>query len=316
MLNSLGIDMIDLRKLKSNFDVRRWLDDVGVKYSLSGDNTTKGWASMACVFCHDHANHLGVHLKGRTFHCWLCGETGDIIKLVEAVEKISFRVASLRMEEFQGFSGDEEEEKKEEFESFLPMGTMKLDGEIPSVIKQYLERRKFGKGILKEFGLMWCPPGGEFPLRIVIPVHLDGKLVWWQVADVTGKADKKYVGCPDRRAILPKHRIVYGLDDVRDSREVTIVEGATDRWRLGKGRSLALLGKRWSKAQLMLLRNGLRKDCKVNVMLDPDAHQQGIGLGAALGIAFDVKVILLGEGGPDPADMGDGGLKEVLGDSK
>lgn len=304
----------ELERLKRGFDVRSWLDYAGVKYALGGDNTTRGWASMPCIFCHDHANHLGVNLRGRYFHCWLCGETGDVVKLVQAIEGLSFPAAKVRLEDFQGFGEEPKEESAaRRYDGLLPKGTVPIVGEIPAAVRKYLERRRFGESILRDYGLMWCPPGGEFPLRLIVPIYLDGELVSWQAADVTGRASRKYVSCADDRALVPKLGLIYGIDDVADSREVVLVEGVTDRWRVGKRRCMAFLGKAWDYAHTMLLKRKVRGDCLLTVMLDPDAHDHGMALGKALGLVHErVRVVLLEEDGPDPAELGEEEVEGVF----
>jgi 5S rRNA maturation endonuclease (ribonuclease M5) len=109
--------------------------------------------------------------------------------------------------------------------------------------------------------------------------------------------------------------VVYGIDDVASAPLVVVVEGVTDRWRVGKEQSVALFGKEASGMQLLMLHRSLRSDARVVVMLDADAHEYGVRLGEQLAELRDgVEVALLARG--DPGEMTavevEAVLKEVI----
>jgi DNA primase len=304
--------MRDLEGLKRGFDVRAWLDDVGVTYATGGANTTQGWLNITCPFCPDHSNHLGINLKRKNFHCWLCGENGDALKLVRNMEGLPFALAVEWLEKFQSISAEKENEPAlREYRNLLPNRAVALDGVLPAPVVRYLARRKFDKSTVTEYGLMWCGADGEYPLRLIIPVRVGGRVVTWQAADVTGMAKAKYVSCPNERSLLNIKDVVYGIDDVAVAPLVVVVEGVTDRWRVGRHRSVALFGKEASGAQLLMLHRSLRGDARVVVMLDADAHEYGVRLGEQLAeLRGGVEVALLGEG--DPGGMTAVEVKAVL----
>lgn len=307
----------ELGKLKSGFNVRVWLSELGMNSPVSSDSVRR-WVNVPCCYCPDHANHLGIHLDKKRFHCWLCGASGDILKLVQDMEGLSFGLAKQRLEEFQDYleEVDSETVPSRVYRSVLPRGaeTISPDVKLPEVLQDYLDRRKFKRNIIEDYGLLWCGPGSEYPLRLVVPVKVSGKVVSWQAADVTGKASSKYISCSKDRAVISNKEAVYGIDDVTRSELVVVVEGVTDRWRVGRERSVALFGKEWSRAQLLMLNKGVRKDAQVVVMLDPDAHDLGVQLGWQLKGTSNrkVKVLLLDEAGPDPGAMREEDVDRVL----
>ena len=104
-----------LESLKRNFDIRDYFDSEGVQWWDEGDNVTDGWVNINCCFCSDHANHLGINLENKMFHCWSCDESGDLIDLIRRLEGLSFAKARLRLEDFQEVrlrKGKKEKEKK------------------------------------------------------------------------------------------------------------------------------------------------------------------------------------------------------------
>jgi DNA primase len=252
-----------------------------------------------------------VNLKRKYFHCWLCGEGGDILRLVRSVEGLPFALAVERLEKFRDTGAPDSERAPREYENLLPGRAVALDGALPAPVENYLGRRGFDRGIVAEHGLMWCGADGEYPLRLIIPVRVGGRVVTWQAADVTGMANSKYVSCPNERSLLNIKDVVYGIDDVASAPLVVVVEGVTDRWRVGKEQSVALFGKEASGMQLLMLHRSLRSDARVVVMLDADAHEYGVRLGEQLaGLRGGVEVALLAGG--DPGEMTDEEIEEVI----
>ena len=67
----------------SQVDTKALLDDLGIDYKLSGKNVTSGWIEVNCPFCGDPSYHLGIS-PTNLFHCWRCGEKGNLIKYFKA----------------------------------------------------------------------------------------------------------------------------------------------------------------------------------------------------------------------------------------
>lgn len=297
--------MKELDSLKENFDVRAWLDDLGVPYSLEGDNVSAGWLGTRCVFCADHANHLGVRFSGgNRFHCWLCDEGGDAIALVRAVEGCGFTRAVNVLERYQGRDLLKEIVKAGNTDpgKVLPQEFEKIEsGKEPELVRRWFQRRYFPLSLCAEWGLGWCE-FGNYALHLIVPVTLDGGVVSFQAADLTGKAKSKYRSCPDAWSIRPLKHCLYGLDVAARGEQVILVEGVTDKWRLGNG-AVAMFGKGWTREQMLLLWERAR-DKRVKVLLDLDATEDGEGLSDFLDERFPrVEYVRLEDG--DPKDPGE-----------
>ena len=69
------------------FDVLAYLNDRCIDYKLGGKNVSYGWVGIACPFCgYDPSHHCGVNLEHKGFHCWICGEKGNLVRLIQTLE--------------------------------------------------------------------------------------------------------------------------------------------------------------------------------------------------------------------------------------
>lgn len=301
---------IDLQQLKQGFDVRRYLDDLGVGYRRAGDeNVGEGWIGLDCVFCGDTVGHLGVHYEhGNGCVCWMCHEGGDIIDLVKALEGVGFNAARDRLGQYQGFVAEKRERKPRRYDSVLPDGFERIEaGSEPVPVRRWFARRRFDLGLCQEHGLGWVRHG-DYQLRMIVPVLLDGEVVSFQAVDVTGRAKVPYLDCPKDRAMVPNKHLLYGLDEVGE--QVILVEGVTDKWRMGRD-AVALFGKNWSMKQLVLLhaRAGGRR---LKVLLDLDAMREGRKLLDRLHELFNDVLIGNLTHVKDPAELGDEEVGGIL----
>ena len=285
----------DLKRLKTDFDARSWLDDIGVAYREAGEeNVGDGWIGIDCPFCGIGLGHLGIHCEeGNYFRCWNCLETGDIIALIRALEEVGFQQAKARLEQHQVlFPAPREERPKREYAKVLPENFEYIfEGEEPLLVKQWFRKRGFDLGICREYELGWVPHG-EYQLRLIVPMRLDRAVVSFQAVDMTGQARIPYLDCPRDRALVPNDCLLYGIEDV--GRQVILVEGVTDRWRMGRD-AKAMLTKNWTYAQIILLHRRAR-GVRVKVLLDMDAMREGKRLANMLTELFpDVVFIGLDE---------------------
>jgi len=300
----------DLRQLKQGFDVRRYLDDLGIGYRKAGEeNVSEGWIGIDCVFCGDTVGHLGIHYeRGNSFVCWMCHEGGDAITLIQELEGIGFNAARERREEYPGSVAEKRKREPKHYGSLLPEGFERIEaGNEPLPVRKWFGRRNFDLGLCQEHGLGWVRYG-DYQLRLIIPVYLDGEVVSFQAADVTGRARIPYLDCPEDRAVVPNKHLLYGLDDVGD--QVILVEGVTDKWRMGQD-AVALFGKNWNMKQLCLLYDRC-KGKKLKVLLDLDAMREGKRLCYALRDFFDDILFGVLKHVEDPAELGQEKVEGIL----
>ncbi|KKK66051.1 hypothetical protein LCGC14_2967990, partial [marine sediment metagenome] len=223
---------------------------------------------------------------------------------------ITFTRAVVRLEQFQGVDYIRKEQQHIAFryQSILPENFQLIENaKTPNLVGEWLWSRGFPTSICQEYELGYVE-WGEYQLRLIVPIYLDGEVVSFQSVDLTGQADVKYKGCPNDRSHIPLKHTLYGIDDVGD--QVIIVEGITDKWRMGKN-AVALFGKKWTPEQIdLLIRKA--KDKTIKICLDGDAEQEAYNLYAKIqGVCRDVMIILL-EYGEDPDGLRPDIIRKII----
>ena len=101
--------------------------------------------------------------------------------------------------------------------------------------------------------------------RIIIPIYKDGKLVFYQGRDMTGRAAKKY-----ESPSVSRDRVIYGFDQLftNEDRPLYVVEGFFDAFLID---GVALLGNELSEPQI----NWLNKSKREKVYI-PDRYGDGL----------------------------------------
>jgi hypothetical protein len=314
------------KQLNANFDVLRWLDDEA--YAYSPESEASDYVVMQCPACADTGKHLSVKYRGDAavvFHCWRCendldGMKGTGLKLVARLREVSKPVARNILERYQledEFRAvrKQEERPRREWKTLLPEFAERIEaGKEPDLVKKWFRERRFPLDLCQKCGLHFCEMG-EQALRLVIPVTLDGEVVSWTARDLTGKAECKYISCANDRGTLPIKSCLYGVDEARDKPFIILVEGVTDKWRLGDS-AVALFGKAMSAAQRLLLWEKVGDaDRPVIVCLDPDVNDEEVRqtINSVRNLFDDVRSFSLNpRWGKDPGDLTDEGAAEVL----
>lgn len=310
----------ELKRLKEDFDVESFLQSEGISYATSGDNVSSGWLGISCPFCSDHANHCGINMGKKTFSCFKCGESGDIIKLLEELTRKSFSGCVSILRDFQGLfpafsEGDTGKRKNNEpGPGILPGKAVNLRKlrDIPKLVSEYLRKRRFDSWVIHKYNLYYTMDDRKFPYRLIIPVYFRGEMVSWVGADLTGLSGVKYHGCPKETAVISNKEILYGLDLLDFNgpfgKQVVLVEGVLDKWRVGDC-ALAMFGKKCTEKQLDFLSTHFSRDVLMKVFLDDDAKEDAIVLSRILGERFD-KVMVFTDYGSD-LDPDKLSLKEI-----
>lgn len=297
---------------KENFDVIAYLEEREIHYDMQGDNVSSDWIGLKCVFCSDHKNHLGVSLRTKMFHCWLCGETGDIVKLIRRVEGCSFIRAKNIINSFQGKSYKPKKKApvKEISNITMPLGFRQLTKHsFPKVVESYLKRRNFTRDLIEDYKLGFCK-FGDYNLSLIVPIFVQGKVVSYQAVDATGTASARYKDCPEDKAVIPNKNLVYGIDDIKD--QMCIVEGVTDRWAMGKDYAVATLGKKYTREQFVFLMERTPPGLKVKVVFDPDAAKEGRRFASDLCAYYRKVMFVRLHGNKDPGILPKKDIMEIL----
>jgi DNA primase len=286
-----------------DFDVRAYLKHIGIPFWEEGNkNVGRGWIGLQCLFCADSHNHLGVSLSFKNYSCWKCGTTGSLLSLITELEGISYGAALDRIDDFQSILPIEPEVQERlqgNHNDILPYGCLE---KLTAGQRGYLSKRRFDPDRLVElWDLRAGPITGPWSYRIIIPVRLRNRIVTWVGMDTAGVHAAKYKAAPTRESYVPTGELVYGADHT--GKNVLVVEGATDVWRMGPG-TVGLLGMGTTEYKVdQLLALGAER---YFIMLDGEP----LAVRNAHKIAKDLvrggkeaEVIELAEG--DPADMSD-----------
>lgn len=295
------------------FDIEAYFEDKGVSFKKRGKDIGKGWLGISCPFpgCSDDKFHCGVNIKTQAFKCWICGEKGHIIRLVEAIEDCSWPEAMNIAKRFAldplAFIDDNPRPlKNNRVECLLPE---EIEQVWPQVHLDYLRSRNFDPDyLIPKYHLKAVYNIGDFRFRIIAPVFIEGKLVSFVSADVLRNNPNRipYLNCAKEKSVIPINQCFYNLDSVKDGKAI-IVEGITDVWRLGDG-AIASFTSNYSTEQILLLKK--KKLQKVFVLYDPDAIDKALKLAHQLSaIIPSVERIRLTSG--DPADMTEQEVKEM-----
>jgi len=122
---------------------------------------------------------------------------------------------------------------------------------------QYMLGRGLSPEMLgEEYGVAYCHESLMTPVaaaKIIIPIHMDGKMVSWQARppyDIDWKAARqpKYYNCPGTN----KRLMLYGAQQSMDMKFCIVVEGVTDVWAIGAG-AVSVLGKVMSMQQAVVI---------------------------------------------------------------
>lgn len=286
------------------FDIQNYFESRSVEFFTSGKNVTQGWTNINCPFCEggDPSNHLGISPHD-FFNCYICGETGHIVKLIQKIEKCSWLKAQRIFDSFQHEDFFEEKIKKDILKTNLPKeGSSKF----PQRYLNYLKKRRFNPNqLITKYNLKCCHNLGKWKFRIIIPFYFNNQLVTFSSLGITGKQEIKYKHQPKEEAVIPVKETLFNIDSVKD--KMILVEGITDVWRIGEG-AVAIDGKQTTSEQINLI---IRKNIKkILVMLDADAIEQTKKLAKKLsGIVPSVEYIELPSG--DPCDLDDSEVKEI-----
>ena len=276
------------------FDIRSYLNSRGIPFSTSGDNVSSNWIGINCLYCIDHADHLGINLLSKAFSCFKCGEKGSLIKLLQTIE--GEKNLSKIYDIISAYSGGVpviEKEKHFQSKVYLPTGSTK---NFPPAHLEFLKKRRFDVSVIEKYDLYATGPIGDYKHRLIIPIYMNNRMLGFVGRDVSGKSPIPYKNSSDVYSIKDAKQCLYNVDNV-PRKTVVIVEGVFDAWRIGDG-AVATFGTRYTHEQLLLLR-GMRR---AFVMYDADANFLAHKLAHDISsIVPNVEVLELIGG--DPADL-------------
>ena len=220
--------------------VTRLLGDRRIPYVAEGNtHTTEGWVNVHCPYCGDDNYHLGINTESGGCHCWRCG-THPMIATFSQLLRLSPSQTWAVISEYRGVRRVAPRKTTARPHGEKPFKFPTPNEPLTRPYIHYLRRRHFDpEQIVQEWGVRQTGPmskldGVSYSYRLLIPVIWDGQVVSFQARDITGRAHMRYMACPRQRERIHHKDILYGKQEAWDAaRQMIVVEGVTDVWRLG-----------------------------------------------------------------------------------
>lgn len=176
--------------------------------------TRKGhnyWAR--CPFHHEKTPSFAVDEDRQFYHCFGCGESGDVIKFVQKIENIDFIEAVKRLAdevklEIPSYKLDNETKGlKEKRDKIIKLNRMaavfyhkKLLSEEGKQAYEYLQKRGISNEAIKRFALGYSPDFNQLVNYLTSQGYSPDDLV---MAGLCGSKDKRYYDVFGGRLIIP-----------------------------------------------------------------------------------------------------------------
>ncbi len=288
-------------------DVVSFLDFRNIDFKPYGKNVSLNDVNIDCPYC-GADKHLAIHKESGLMNCWVCNFEGlerrpTFLDLVQELESCTFTDAKNLLEDFIDDFVEAEEmftyrkRKKiflpEEADDFFNPKSIRHR----NIALKYLSSRGFDDKIIKKYKLQFCSKG-KFAFRIIIPVYFKNELVTFLGRDYLNRKEvSRYENCSIEESLQRPKELFYGWDFFKGD-HLRLVEGVTDKWRIGDT-SLAVLRSKISSEQKTLILNLKLKS--ISIMFDGDAYSKAYQIGEDLS-PFISKVKVLDMGQKDVAD--------------
>ena len=250
----------------------------------------EGWREYNCPYCaqekgvesdgkYNLAVNYGEDMKTRPFfHCWRCGTSGKLSKLIKDfgnrsdLSKYYNELKNIKSSLLYQFNfGNNFGDFQIENTVTLPKDYRKID-ENDKYAKdaiEYLRKRNIGKYFIKYYNIGYVPywsKDKEMRNRVIIPSYDEyGELNYFVARDYTGKRVYRKYNNPD----IKKTMFVFNEDKINWYEDVTLVEGVFDHMVVPN--SIPLLGKTLKRDYATFNAIVNKAKTNVNVLLDDDA---------------------------------------------
>jgi len=253
----------------------------------------------------DNGLRCGLFKDNSGFNCFRCKKTGslDFIldKLTNGIYEKELENDNITDTIKKVFNPETEiQESVKSYSVTLP-DSVPVTKELCSkwyILRSFLKKRNISIETCQQYKVRFSI-GGKYPLRLIIPIYDNDKLICWQGKDVTDTVKPKYV-FPSHAPIANYFYFPTGFQ--KKNRIIYIVEGIFDTWRMGNI-AIASFSKKLSKEQqLKLLKRNFSK--KIVFAWDSDAFRESIEAANDLSSLRDGVGIIRLPKGQDPDSMG------------
>ena len=250
----------------------------------------EGWREYNCVYCalekgvesdgkYNMAVNYGEDMKTKPhFHCWRCGTSGKLSKLLkdfgthDSLTKYYRELKDIRSSLLYNIDfGTNAEDFQFENTVELPKDYRKINekDKYAKEAIEYLQNRGLDKFFIETYNIGYIPywsKDTEMRNRIIIPSYDEyGELNYYIARDYSGKRRYRKYNNPDVKKTL----CVFNEDKINWYEDVTLVEGAFDHMVIPN--SIPLLGKTLKRDYATFNAVVKKARCNVNILLDYDA---------------------------------------------
>ena len=263
----------------------------------------KGWLRGDCPNPTCRAiGKFGVNLFHNRSNCFKCGSTTRPITIVMDIEglttyhEVRALLTNYSSETFSAFQRKQEvkESPKQKSTLSLPEGYKLLifgDSQLAKSARAYIKGRGFNIRTLSYQGIGYCDKGIYLGC-IIFPFYYEGKLIYFQARRYIELGEK--FQNPDSESFgVGKSELIWNRDALYTYRKIRLMESVTNCLTLGT-RGVGILGKKASPIQISTLIQAPVEE--YNIILDPDALKEAIGLAYKLIPYKIVKISILPEG--------------------
>ena len=308
------------------FNIERFLRINNIEYRTNGKNVSKGEYSICCPFCGEAKFHFGINPNKGLYHCWICGEKGNLPKLVSKLLRISYIESKEIINPTSELKKVLEERNKIIEESIfiqnkdfkLPLHTYRFDYNTTNrwqeIALEFL-RQKYDLSWddIEKADLHYCVYG-RYKNSIIIPFFLNNKMVNFISRSWDKNAKKRYDNCPNEESLVNIKKMVYNYNNVVGKQKIIVVEGCFDAIKTGLHRTIALCGTEITQEQINIL-VGLKAK-ELIILFDNDPHlkttnKKAQDLANYLSPFCKTKVVKLPHG-KDPGDMSRDEIDKLL----
>ncbi len=268
-----------------NFDVESFFLEHKKEYRIHNSHEHQEVA-INCPSCTengeptpDQNQKLWINMEKGRFYCYRCQWRGNLVGLVMKLQNCPKDTA---MQMLKGTSLDpldhlnltlniekydlEEDYDEELREVELPYGYEPLMKQHPYLEKrgipwQYADRNDFGIGV-----------AGHVKDRIIVPMYVDDRLVFWQARATWDEPDNKKFKKVLNPSGVSARNILYNYDVAKRFEEIILVEGFTDAIKVGPD-AVATNSKVLQPIQVEYLKDSKAKS--IVIMWDLDAWTDG-----------------------------------------
>jgi len=276
------------------------LNKLGIDYLEAGEEVR-----INCLHCEDSKYHLYVNPSKGVFHCFKCGWSGGLKKLLYEVKQVY--KTDINCEESNNIEEYhiENEVKNKIIACKLPSGYFKLateKGRNKEKALQYLFDRGIDLETIEKYEIGYCNMG-NFGGRIIFPIYYHDKLMSYIGRDILGRLPK--VLNPPIWEADPPSRYLYNFDNAVFFPRLVITEGVFDCLTLqtidAYTCAVASFGKKLTSAQIDLIL--AEKFEEIIFAWDGDAVKEAIKYSHIFYPIFNVKIANFPVG-EDPNSLG------------